>query len=183
MDSIINIINGRITTALQDKQEPKLIAGLTEPVVIREGDDPQTEIVLPALIGADGECNTAIFDDKYGIGLYHKLNSVTYAETTAKGYGDGRKTERVADMSLIAYGQRKTINQYELEKRLHRAITGTRYNGKAVCSVTSSHFNRTQNLAGEFGGIPFFLQPDIFLIKINYKITTALPECINTQQQ
>lgn len=178
MDEIINIINGRITTETGDIECTKKINGLAEPVLLLDNQQQS----FPAIVSADGECDANLFDDKFKIGIYHKMNKITYVETGVKGYGDRKSIQQVADMSLISYGYRTVISPYKLAEKIRRAIAGTKHNGKEVCSVMDANFNRVQVFAGEFGGIEFFLQPHIFLFRINYKITTALPECINNQR-
>lgn len=179
MDRIITDINTRIAQELSAYDKPIMIGGLTEPVIVRD----EAEQSWPAIIDDTGECNVNLFDDKYRIGIYHKLTKITYQENAVKGYGDKKQIQQVADMSLIAYGDRGTADPYALAETLRKELTKTKKNGKEICSVTDATFNRVQVFAGEFGGIEFFLQPHVFLFRINYRLVTALPECINHQQK
>lgn len=179
MDEIVNAINVRIAAELQTKPGEKMVEGIAEPVVVLD----EAKQTWPAIIRPDGECNVSLFDDQYAIGTYHKMTQINYQENAAKGYGDAKATKREAEMALIVYGARTAANQYDLAERLRDAIAGTRINGREVCSVTNVNFNRALVFAGEFGGIEFFLQPHVFLFRITYKITTALPECTNHKRQ
>ena len=174
MDDIIASINARITEAIQGiTEKPIMIEKIAEPVIIRD----QEEQSFPAIIDQKGECNISLFDDQYAIGAYHKMTQINYPETAAKGYGDDRRVQRVAVMSLVVYGDRGTADHYELADELRKAIEKTVYKNRKPCSVTSVNYNRALVFAGEFGGIAFFLQPHVFLFRINYRITTAITDC------
>lgn len=168
MNRIINEINIAITKAL-DKGDI-LVHGLSEAVLIRESEDK----ILPAIISENGECDVNLFDDRFDCGFYHKLNAVAYNEVA--GWGDSMGRQEVCDMSIIVYGKRSTFSQYMIEKAVCKAIDEAT-KGDIICLPISSDFNRLQVFATEFSGYPFFLQPDVFLFKVNYRITINPINC------
>lgn len=161
MNRIINKINIAITDSL--KKGDILVHGLAEAVLIRESE----EKILPAIVCENGECDVNLFDDRFDCGFYHKLNGITYNEVA--GWGDDVRKQSVHDMSIVVYGKRSTFNPYIVEKAVCDAI-GKTSKGDIICLPISADFNRLQVFATEFSGYPFFLQPDVFLFKVNYRI-------------
>ena len=168
MNRTIDNINIAITKALAKGHI--LVHGLAEAVIIRESEDK----ILPAIVCHDGECDVNLFDDLYDAGFYHKLNGITYNEVA--GWGDDVRKQSVHDMSIIVYGKRECISPYAMEKLVCDAI-GQASKGDIICMPVSADFNRLQVFAGEFSGYPFFLQPEVFLFKVNYRITINPINC------
>lgn len=145
-----------------------MLYGLAEPVLIRDTDAEQT---LPAIVKCDGECINVFKEcDVHDVTLYHRLQSKSY--TAKAGYGGRITYDEVCEMSLIVYGFRKAVNPYELEKTLCKAIIED-----SARSIGSTDFNAIQVFATEYSGMPFILNPDFFLFKINYRITSTLNRC------
>lgn len=138
---------------------------LADSVSIR-GDE---EITFPAIILQDGECvNVYGETDKHDVTLYHRLNDVSFQEESASSYGSGKGYSETADMSLIVFGKRASISPYEMELIARKAIAD-----RSRCTLTSSSFNALQIFASEYVGVTYFIPPDYFLFKINYKITST----------
>lgn len=167
MNTTISKINNAIAEAVEGDL---LIHGLSEAVLIRESE----EKILPAIISAEGECDADLFNDRYDAGFYHKLNGITYNEVA--GWGDYVGKQVVHEMELIVYGKRSAISPYEMEKKVCAAISNAT-EGDIICLPLSSDFNRLQVFATEFSGYPFFLQPNVFLFKVNYRITNNPINC------
>lgn len=142
------------------------IRGIAEPILVIDQDG---EMEMPAIVMADGEC-FPIIDDSSDLCSYHKINRKSYTRETNKGYGDKVAITSYDDMSLIVYGVRGKIAALEAEKKITRAISN-------IVNVESVEFNRTVIFGTEYSGVQFFLQPNIFLFRINYKIKQALPTC------
>lgn len=157
----------RINKAIEDSlSELKVNAlGIAEPIVIRDGND----VEIPAIILSDGEC-LSVLDDDSDVCCYHKITKKTYSTDNKGGYGDSKKVSSESDMSLVIYGFRTKITPYDAEQMITKAIMG-------LCTVTSVDFNRNTLFYQEYSGIRFFLQPDVFLIKINYKLKEKLNSC------
>lgn len=168
MNRTIDTINIAIANALAKGHI--LVHGVAEAVLIRESE----EKILPAIVCADGECDVNLFDDRFDAGFYHKLNGIGYSEVA--GWGDEIRKQSVHDMSMIVYGKRSCISPYAMEKVVCDAI-GKATKGDVVCLPISSDFNRLQVFATEFSGYPFFLQPNVFLFKVNYRITINPNNC------
>ena len=118
MEKKIDIINNEICKALGEKNV--LALGLAESVAIRgEG-----EVTFPALILKSGECiNVYAETDKHDVTLYHRLNAISYQENDNAAWGSNKGYTETADMSLLIFGKRSEISQYEMEKIARRAIT------------------------------------------------------------
>lgn len=168
MKSTIHSINKSITNLIG--RGNILMHDVAEAVIIRESEDK----ILPAIVCEDGECDVNLFDDRFDVGLYHKLNGITYNHLA--GWGDESQLKSVHDMSLIVYGKRDFISPYHMEKIIGEAIGGASV-GNVDCTTISADFNRLQVFATEFSGYPFFLQPNVFLFKINYRITINQERC------
>lgn len=166
----IKQINDIVSEWLESKGVKFSAKLLAEPVMLADGDQ-----LIPAIIDQSGEVNTNIFDDRYSVGLYHKMTGKEYASSTSGGYGDSKSVVETKTMSVIVYGVRSKIDAYELEEKIVSAINSLK--GKAYGIVKSSLWDRNQVFAGEFNGVKFFLKPNIFLFKINYTITTSHRVC------
>jgi hypothetical protein len=145
--------------------------GMAESVAIR-GEEEKT---FPALILDNGECiNVYAETDEHDITLYHRLNSISYQENENAARGDSRGYTSVASMSVVFFGKRKAINQYKLEQIANAAITKDNTN-----VISGSEFNALQVFASEYMGTTFFIDPEYYLFRINYSITSILnPRCI-----
>lgn len=170
MDRFVEQLNdslGAILGRFEGCSRVKLY-GIAEPVLTRDAD---SEITLPAIVDAQGECYDVFGSaDENDIVLYHKLNSVTYTSADAKSYGSRTLYEKDADMSLVVYG-RRVIGRDEIEK----AVCGELSRTKGV-RLSGTDFSGVQILATEYSGLPYFLNPDYFLFRISYRITSTLAE-------
>lgn len=150
--------------------------GIAESVAIR---DKEEEVTFPAFILDNGECiNVYAETDKHDVTLYHRLNSISYQDNDNASRGDSKGYTEVADMSLIIFGKRSEVNQYDMEKIAKAAITKENTN-----SIARSEFNMLQVFASEYMGIKFFMNPEYYLFRINYSITSTFnARCIKTKQ-
>lgn len=166
MDNAIHTLNTEFARAIADIFENMdvMLHGLAEPVLVR---DTEREITLPAIVFPNGEC-LGVYDecDKHALTLYHRLQSVSYSESQS-AYGSRRDYAQTVDVSLLVFGRRE-INQYQLENALCRVIS--RDNKRLL---VGTDFNAVQVFASEYSGLPYFLSPDYFLFRINYRITST----------
>lgn len=136
---------------------------LAESVAIR-GDE---EITFPALVLPNGECISVYGEtDKHDITLYHRLNDISFSENNTASYGSQNDYTETADMSLIVFGKRKALSPFEAESMARKAV--------AIAGNTSlvrSDFNSLQIFASEYAGVTYFMSPEYYLFKINYRIT------------
>lgn len=150
--------------------------GLADPIIIRDNDD--MDVQVPVIIDSDGECHDVLLDDEFDMSLFHRLNKKTYATITTEGYGNAPKRVCVHDMSLFVSGKRHAIDLYRLEQLCVSAIESSCYGVKnASSSVAESDFNRIRIFSAEWSNVKFPLQPDIFLFKINYKLSWVQSPC------
>ena len=173
MEKKIDIINNEICKALGELDV--LALGLAESVAIR-GEE---EVTFPALILKSGEClNVYAETDKHDVTLYHRLNAISYQETDNASWGSNKGYTEVADMSLLVFGKRCKISQYEMEKIARRAITKDNAN-----SISRSEFNALQVFASEYMGVSYFMGTEYYLFRINYSITSTYnARCTNNKR-
>lgn len=174
MEKKIDIINNEICKALGGKDV--LALGLAEAVAIR-GEE---EVTFPALILKSGECiNVYAETDNHDVTLYHRLSAISYQETDNAAWGSNKGYTETADMSLIVFGKRYAISQYEMEKIARGAITKDNAN-----SISRSEFNALQVFASEYMGVTYFMGTEYYLFRINYSITSTYnARCINKDRQ
>lgn len=174
MEKKIDIINNEICKALGEKNV--LALGLAESVAIR-GEE---EVTFPALILKNGECiNVYAETDKHDVTLYHRLNAISYQENDNAAWGSNKGYTETADMSLLIFGKRSKISQYEMEKIARGAITKDNSN-----SISRSEFNALQVFASEYMGVTYFMGTEYYLFRINYSITSTYnARCTNNRIQ
>lgn len=178
MEQIINAINEATAAYLTTNGIRANVHGIAEPAIINEANGE--EQIRPAIIDERGEIDCDLFDDRYPVCFYHRLNGKTYTGATNGGYGDTIAYTEESDMSMLVYGVRSVIPACRLEENITHTIQSLQYKQggtSAYCVVKSVSFDRKQVFLGEYSGIPFFLQPNIFLFRINYKIITARRTC------
>lgn len=172
MEQFVEQLNNTLASVLDGFKtcKAKTLYGIAEPVLTR---DTENEITLPAIVDELGECYDVFGHvDENDIVLYHKLNSISYSGSEAS-YGSRTTYRKEADMSLVVYG-RRTMGRDAVEKALCAKLSGT----KGV-SLNNTEFGAVQILATEYAGLPYFLNPDYFLFRINYRVTSTLAEgCI-----
>lgn len=141
------------------------VFGLAEPVLVR---DHESDTTSPAIVCSDGECRV-VYDalDSSIVTIYGRLQSISYERGTTSAYGNSQGYDQVADASLIAIG-RRTINSYRMERVICDVLGSVK-----GCQLASADFNAVQVWASEFPGVPYFINPDYFLFKINYKLSTS----------
>lgn len=160
----IDEIDTDILLALPDKQ--LRLNGLAEPIVLR-GDSDE---IFPVVLTTEGE-GLHVFNDESDIGIYHRITRKTYAYESVKGYGDTKRRTSLYNVSMVVWGNRQKVTDFHtLESLITTKIS--RY-----ADVTDVNFNRLQVFGEEFMGVPFFLQPNIFLFKINYKVKSTESRC------
>lgn len=174
MEKKIDIINNEICKALGELDV--LALGLAESVAIR-GEE---EVTFPALILKNGECiNVYAETDKHDVTLYHRLNAISYQENDNAAWGSNKGYTETADMSLLIFGKRSKISQYEMEKIARGAITKDNSN-----SISRSEFNALQVFASEYMGVTYFMGTEYYLFRINYSITSTYnARCTNNRIQ
>ncbi len=163
MQQVIEHINATLADLLQDLDLKAY--SLAESVSVRSDE----EMTFPALVLPDGECISVYGEtDKHDITLYHRLNNIAYQEDTTASYGDGKGYFVTADLSLIVFGKRASLSPYEAERACCRAIATERH-----CSLSQSDFASLQIFASEYVGVSYFISPEYYLFKINYRITST----------
>lgn len=137
--------------------------GVAEPVLVRDHDKERT---FPAIVTCKGECLDVLADcDINDVVLYHRMRNKTYTPDSSHSRGSRVAYRSTLDMTLLVYGKRK-VNQMTLEESLCNVISR-----ESSCAIMSSNFNALEVYAEEYRGMPFVLNPEYFLFKINYQIT------------
>ena len=175
METHINGINERIQQILNAWSEGKFdlqAYGLAESIAIRD----ESGVTFPAIVLPTGEClDVYSATDHHDVTLYHRLNEKSYQEK--QGFGERKLYEETDDMSLLVYGKRQAISQFQMEKVARKAIASV-----ATRTLMRSDFNSLQVFANEYMGVTYFLTPDYFLFKINYRITSTYDDRCATIQ-
>lgn len=174
MNQFVSIINQSIgeDAGLQNVA----MLGIAEPVIRRDGEG--VDMLFPVIIDPDGECHDVLHDDARNITLYHRLKKKTYTTIRTAGYGDDAQRAVVYDMALVVYGRRTAIDYMQMERICVHAIENAANGEKHVTTdVLETNFNRIEVFASEYSGLPFPIEPDIFLFKINYKLTRVQSPC------
>lgn len=162
IDSIAHI-NDTIADLLQGEHDLRAYT-LAESIAVRGEED----ITFPALILPTGECIDVYGEtDKHDITLYHRLNDISFQEVNSVSFGSRIGYTEVADMSLIVFGKRKCLSPFEIERIARKAIVFT-----DKCTLSRSDFNMLQIFASEYVGVTYFMSPEYYLFKINYRITS-----------
>lgn len=138
---------------------------LAESVAMRSDE----EVTIPVLIMPSGECINVYGDtDKHHITLYHRLSNISYQKDDNASFGNRSAYTEEADMSLIVFGKREVISQFDME-RIARSVIASQTN----CTLVGSDFNALQIFASEYAGVTYFMGSAYFLFKINYRITST----------
>lgn len=170
METTIERLNRTITERLAGLDVKTF--GLAEGVAIRSDD----ETTFPAIILSTGECINVFGEtDKHDVTLYHRLNEISYPENDNASYGSSKGYTQTSDMSMLVFGKREKISQFQVERVAIAAISIDH-----KCSVIRSDFNALQIFANEYIGVTYFMGIEYFLFKINYRITSTFnARCIN----
>ena len=138
---------------------------LAESVAIRD----ESGVTFPAYILPTGECLDVYSEtDKHDVTLYHRLNDISFQEVTNQSFGSHKKYQEVDDLSLIVFGKRAAIDQFTMERIARKAIASI-----DARTVVRSDFNALQVFANEYLGVTYFLTPEYYMFKINYRITST----------
>lgn len=171
---IIDDINSVIGSTLDCNGA--VLHGLAEPIIIRDEMDNE----FPAVIGRSGESHSVLHDDDVPYTVYHRLLTKTYTTDRRGGTGDEPRRFAVYDVNLVATGHRAFISPMEMERVCTKAISKASEGSKTCYTeAVQCNFNRIRVYSEEFPGIPFPLEPEIFAIKINYRITRVETPCTN----
>lgn len=166
MNELINDINARIDRAFTDTLGYVRIMsyGIAEPVLVR---DDEQQVTVPAVVTDYGECFN-VFDntDEHDIICYHRINSTSFAESG--GYGSTPEYTQESQVSLVLYGKR-TIGKYMAVDIVSRELLAMKN-----VRLVGVDYDAIQILASEYAGLPYFLGPDYFLVRVNYRLTTRL---------
>lgn len=177
METHIESINRGINAVLKELNPASdlLTYGLAESVT---GRDETSNETLPVIVLPDGECYDVYREaDKHDVVLYHKLNEIGHTEASNDSFGSGRTYTSVSDMSLLVYGKRAKFSQYTVEGIARKVIASVN-----ARTLVRSDFNALQIFANEYPGVTFFLGPEYYLFKINYRITSTYnPRCTKIQ--
>lgn len=172
MQEVIKHINATIIAHINDDElaDNVKVYDLAESIAVR-GEE---EVTIPALVLPDGECiNVYAEVDKHDVTCYHRLNSISFQEESVASFGSANGYTETDDMSLIVFGKRASISPFDMERIARKAIAQEK-----GCAVSQSDFNSLQIFASEYIGVTYFMSPEYYLFKINYRITSTYnPKC------
>lgn len=171
MIGAIQRLNDDIRAAFDNayRGEKLTLFGLAEPVLVR---DSESETTSPAIVNVKGECHVVYSALDYSdVTIYSRLQNIAYEDDPTTSFGSRKGYKQSADVSIVVLGKRK-LGIYNLERLLADAISAS---GERVLS--SSDFNAVQVWSSEFPGVPYFINPDYFIFKINFRINTSTARC------
>jgi hypothetical protein len=157
------------------------VHGLT--TLIKNGNPVQQ---FPAIFqNQDGQY--AGVDDSVPLIIYHRAGGVTISENPTRNYGNNRSALLTAsfNMTLVAYVDSKVtcVKDDELLLILLSAIPETiavEPFDQVNLRVVSAILNPQQVFQTEYQGIGFFLNPESFLLSVNYTIESKFRRnCFN----
>lgn len=172
MHTIIQSVNEALNSIFSERADVQFY-GLAESVAAR---DKNGEKVVPAIILPDGECY-----DVYGLAdmkdatFYHRLQNSQFSQV--QSFGSAKDYAKVSDVSLIVFGKRKVYDQYVLADTVCSTLGSLRN-----ITLQSVDHNLLQVFASEYSGLSCFLDPDYFLFRINYRITSTFDRCIKFEK-
>ena len=138
--------------------------GLAESVAARDKDSDR---VIPAIVFPDGECYDVYgMADMKDVTIYHRLQSAQFQQI--QSYGSRKEYNKENDLSMVVYGKRAAYNQYELADAICGAIGSL-----PEVTLSGVDHNLLQVFASEYNGLSCFLNPDYFLLRINYRLTST----------
>lgn len=177
MQEHIKGINQRIKNALEESHQGQFdlkAYTLAESVAIRD----ESGTTFPAYILPNGECIDVYSEtDKHKVTLYHRLNDISFQEDSSRSFGTHKAYTETDDLSLIVFGKRVAIDQFTMERIARQAIAAN-----DARTIVRSDFNALQVFANEYVGVTYFLTPDYYMFKINYRITSTYDDrCAKTE--
>ena len=167
MQQVVEHINATIESLLELDIKAY---GIAESIAVRSDE----ETTFPALVLPDGECISVYGEtDKHDVTFYHHLNSISFQEESTASFGSANGYTQTADMSLIVFGKRVCISPFDMEQIARKSIAQEK-----GCMVSQSDFASLQIFASEYIGVTYFMSPEYYLFKINYRITSTYnPRC------
>lgn len=166
MKEYIQSINASISNRLPKHLEVDVFE-LAEPILIRDEEDR----MLPCIRnGYTGDCAHVLDEaDGFDLVIYHKLNGKTFIRRAASGYGDRPEVTCVCDLSLLVFGKSAKADMYDIETQLEELLSMQK-----DVELQSADFNSVQVWGAEYTGVPYYLDPQFFLFRINYRLSTSL---------
>lgn len=186
LEQIVKVINDAILEELPTDNVHSIC--LAQQMIRIEGDK---KTIFPCQVDKDGEGIYIGPDDDHEIILYHRVNNITVGKSsTIKTYGDNKAADvHFANISLVVFGQRDKlkIRNDELALRIHGAMPEAmekdmtkkmRFFAVNV-NVTEIILDDMRVFNEEYTSVGYFLKPEQFLFKINYRIESAfLKKCL-----
>ena len=141
-------------------------------------------VISPGVMHEDGEIETVVPDDRYALQVYHKLNTISYADSKATSYGDNREVVRVMDMSayVFAVSNRVHMQAEELEPYISFGLPQeVNIPGHRTCIVRAvgADMDKIRNYKNEFQNIKKFLAPNHIFFSVRYQAKMVVnQECV-----
>ena len=171
MHAVIYSINETIASIFDAEANVQLY-GIAESVAAR---DEEGEKTVPAIVLPSGEClGVYSLADMKDATFYHRLHNTNFTLTTS--FGSRKAYERVSDVSLVVFGKRAKHDQYALADAVCEAL-----GSRTDITLQSVDYNLLQIFSSEYSGLTCFLNPDYFLFRINYRITSTQDGCIKPE--
>lgn len=190
LNSITKIINDSLKAKpFSDKRFQKVAAfGVSKLLPYKKGDLME---YIPTELNDNGEGIKLVPDDKNPIQIYHKVNGITYSLQKQQFGNTNDYMVRVANMSMIVFGQRNLIKLNEdmldlyilsgLPSKLTKEqLTELKLND---CTITSSttDFNSVALWSREYNSKQYYLKPEHLFFEVKYQIECKLKKsCVNT---
>lgn len=166
MEDVLKKINSNIEQRIEQEIGSVKIKSyrLAEPVLVR---DEEQDLTIPAIVDDKGECRN-VFDnaDMNDLVMYHRVTSTSFVASS--GFGSSLDYSKISQISLIVYGLRKLKKDKVIDSICVELMKTDNVN------LNSIDYDAIQILATEYSGLPYFLTPDYFLVRINFSLTKNL---------
>lgn len=161
----------------KSKLQPLKLYGLCTTIAHKEDDNVA---FLPAVVEA-GKITILTADDKHALKIYHKILSKSYS-VERQSFGDESSYKSTTDVQLMVYNNSKItgVSKYIIEpllvfgfpQQLSPQLKNNLGLTKCTISVTGSNFDSVSLFRQEFPGATYFLNQNIELLQIRYRIET-----------
>lgn len=188
LNQIISFINEDLKAGSLNKEklQPARYYGLSTIVARSTKGTAQNQIeLLPAIVDANGKATPITPDSKMALQVYHKLNGKVYSKEK-KSYGDDYLFNCVSDVTMVVLtnskitGKTKDVLEpvvlFGMPQRLSTALTADLKINKCLITPVSSNMNHLEVFRQEFPQSDYFLNEQMSLFSIRYKIEMSFSQ-------
>lgn len=182
IEEVVHNINKAIRLRSDElcKENDPLLYGLASPILIRSMDENEDQVVIPAIIDNDGECQYPFADDDFSFGVYHKLLNRNYTQAKKESFGDGNIDIAIDEVLLLCWGFRDQLRMNAIQ--FERQVITPCLPSSAM--LVQTNFDQFSVFSGEFKNVVYNLTPELFLFSVKYKVQYIFNrECVEINEE